>query len=80
MATIYPPAVSPATVARALAGRVLRETLDRLDDRELLGIVGSLEAASESRAAACELLVARYRNLVSSCVQRYRGSLSRPRT
>jgi RNA polymerase sigma-B factor len=41
-------------------------------DRELLGMVRSLPAASQSRAAACELLVARHRNLVYSCVRRYR--------
>jgi RNA polymerase sigma-B factor len=77
MAAISPPAVSAVAtrVARAPAGRVLRETLDSLDDRELLGIIGSLEAASESRAAACELLVSRHRLLVRSCVQRYRASI-----
>ncbi|MGD0928369.1 MAG: sigma-70 family RNA polymerase sigma factor [Streptosporangiaceae bacterium] len=77
MAAISPPAVSAAatTVPRAPAGRVLRETLDGLDDRELLGIVGSLAAAGESRVAACELLVSRHRSLVRSCVQRYRASL-----
>ena len=36
-------------------------------------MVGSLAADSQSRAAACELLVARHRNLVYSCVRRYRG-------
>ena len=54
---------------------MLQKTLCGLDDRELLGIVGSPEAASQSRVAACELLVARHRSLVYSCVQRYRGSL-----
>jgi RNA polymerase sigma-B factor len=53
---------------------VLQETLGGLDDRELLSIVGSLEATSQSRARACELLVARHRRLVYSCVRRYRGS------
>jgi RNA polymerase sigma-B factor len=42
-----------------------------LDDRELLGMVGSLPWESGTRAAACELLVARHRNLVYSCVRRY---------
>src|ERR1039458_6651279 len=74
MTAISPPAVS-ADATRVPAGRVLQETLGGLDDRELLGIVGSLEAASQSRVAACELLVTRYRPLVHSCVQRYRGSL-----
>jgi RNA polymerase sigma-B factor len=41
------------------------------DDRELLGMVRSLPGSSQSRAAACELLVARHRNLVYSCVRRY---------
>jgi RNA polymerase sigma-B factor len=53
------------------AGRILHG-LAGLDDRELLGIVGSLPRSSERRAAACELLVGRYRGLVRSCVQRYR--------
>jgi RNA polymerase sigma-B factor len=44
-----------------------------LDDRELLGMVGSLPGGSRTRAAACELLVARHRNVVYSCVRRYRG-------
>jgi RNA polymerase sigma-B factor len=54
-----------------VAGRVL-QGLAGLDDRELLGIVGSLPHSCERRAAACELLVGRYRNVVQSCVQRYR--------
>ena len=48
--------------------------LGRLDDRELLGIVQSQPFASPRRAAACELLVSRHRNLVRSCVQRYKRS------
>lgn len=43
-----------------------------LDDRQLLGIVRSQPRASERRAAACELLVSRHRNMVRSCVQRYK--------
>jgi DNA-directed RNA polymerase specialized sigma subunit len=58
-------------VLPAPAGRILQD-LDGLDDRELLGIVGSLRRSSERRAAACELLVGRYRNMVWSCVQWYR--------
>ncbi|WP_187365803.1 sigma-70 family RNA polymerase sigma factor [Trebonia kvetii] len=42
-----------------------------LDDRALLGIVGLLPPGSGRRAAACELLVSRYRWLVRSCVRRY---------
>ncbi len=48
-----------------------RQELAELDDRALLGIVGSLPRFSQRRAAACELLVGRYRDLVWSCVQRY---------
>jgi hypothetical protein len=58
-------------VLPAPAGRILQD-LDGLDDRELLGIVGSLRRSSERRAAAYELLVGRYRNMVWSCVQWYR--------
>jgi len=50
-----------------------RQELAELDDRELLGIVSSLPRFSERRMAACELLVGRYRGLVWSCVQRYKG-------
>jgi RNA polymerase sigma-B factor len=53
------------------AGRIV-QALAGLDDRELLGIVGSLPRSSERRAAACELLVGRHRGLVRLCVQRYR--------
>ncbi len=71
---------SPATSARdaalvpaAPARWVPEKRLAGLNDRELLDMVGSLPAASPSRAAAYELLVARHRKLVYSCVQRYRG-------
>src|SRR5258708_29587489 len=57
----------------APAGRMLKD-LGRLDDRQLLRIVQSLPRASGRRAAACELLVSRHRNLVRSCVQRYKRS------
>jgi RNA polymerase sigma factor (sigma-70 family) len=43
-----------------------------LDDRQLLGIVRTLPRSSERRAAACDLLVSRHRNVVWSCVQRFR--------
>ena len=59
--------------APAVAGRVAGD-LPGLDDRELLRIVQSLPRASRRRVAACELLVSRHRNLVRSCVQRYKGS------
>lgn len=48
--------------------------LDGLDDGELLAVIRSLPRASERRAAACELLVGRHRDLVRSCVRRYRRS------
>jgi RNA polymerase sigma-B factor len=55
------------------ASRML-QNLAGLDDQELLGILRSLPRSSERRAAVCELLVGRYRNLVRSCVHRYRRS------
>ena len=51
-----------------------RKELSELEDGELLALVGSLPRSSETRAAALDLLVARYRNLVRSCVQRYARS------
>jgi RNA polymerase sigma-B factor len=42
-----------------------------LHDRELLELFGSLPPSSELRAAACEVLVTRYRSLVRSCARRY---------
>jgi len=62
-----------ATAPPAATGRTL-ESLAGLDDRELLRIVRSQPLASARRAAACELLVSRHRNLVRSCVQRYNRS------
>ena len=50
----------------------MHRELAEMDDRELLGITGSLPRFSQRRIAACELLVGRYRGLVWSCVQRYR--------
>ena len=66
--------------SRVPAGWTHQE-LAELDDGELLGIVSSLPRFSQRRIAACELLVGRYRDLVWSCVQRYRtASVSRPKT
>jgi RNA polymerase sigma-B factor len=59
---------APAPTSRALAD------LAGLEDRELLRIVRSHPLGSAERAGACELLVARHRNLVRSCVQRYKRS------
>ena len=66
-------------VPHAPAGEVLQEPLGGLDDQELLSIVGSLEATSQSRAWACELLVARHRRLVYSCVGGTGAAQSQPR-
>jgi RNA polymerase sigma-B factor len=66
-------ASKPGRVPPAPTGRALRE-LTRLDDNALLDIVRSMPRASNLRAAACELLVSRHRQLVRSCVQRYRHS------
>jgi RNA polymerase sigma-B factor len=51
-----------------------RQDLAGLSDRELLALAGSMPRSSQRRAAARDLLVARYRNLVRSCVQRYSRS------
>ena len=59
--------------ARSPAGPV-HTGLAGLADSELLEILRSLPQASERRAAACEVLVSRYRHLVWSCAQRYRRS------
>jgi RNA polymerase sigma-B factor len=68
MTVIAPAAPAPAPVFPP--GSVLSE-LAGLDDLELLAIFRSLPPASERRAAACEVLVARYRGLVRSCARRY---------
>jgi RNA polymerase sigma-B factor len=62
----------PAT-PMAPTGRTL-DDLAQLDDRALLRIVRDQPLASPRRAAACELLVGRHRNLVRSCVARYKRS------
>ena len=64
------PTRQPVPTSPAPAGWT-RQELAELDDRELLGIAGSLPRFSQRRMAACELLVVRYRGLVWSCVQRY---------
>jgi RNA polymerase sigma-B factor len=51
-----------------------RQDLAGLSDRELLALAGSMPRSGQRRAAARDLLVARYRNLVRSCVQRYSRS------
>jgi RNA polymerase sigma-B factor len=64
------PSCQPVPTPPAPAGWT-RQELAELDDRELLGIAGSLPRLGQRRMAACELLVVRYRYLVRSCVQRY---------
>jgi RNA polymerase sigma-B factor len=64
------PSCQPVPTPPAPAGWT-RQGLTELDDRELLGIAGSLPRLGQRRMAACELLVVRYRYLVRSCVQRY---------
>ena len=64
------PRCQPVPTPPAPAGWT-RQELAELDDRELLGIAGSLPRSGQRRMAACELLVARYRYLVRSCAQRY---------
>lgn len=80
MATISPGStISPGTIAagpsEALAAASVAgqstSWLAGLDDGELLGMAQSLPRASERRAAACELLVSRHRNMVRFCVRRY---------
>jgi len=69
------PSGQPVPTPPAPAGWT-RQELAELDDRELLGMAGSLPRLGQRRMAACELLVVRYRYLVRSCVQRYnRGSV-----
>ena len=61
---------STATPIRPLRGA----DLNRLDDLRLLEVMRSLPADSERRAAACDILVSRYKKLVRSCVRRYMDS------
>jgi RNA polymerase sigma-B factor len=64
------PRCQPVPAPSAPAGST-RQELAELDDRELLGIAGSLPRFGQRRMAACELLVVRHRYLVRSCAQRY---------
>jgi len=52
----------------------MADVLAAMDDGKLLGIVNSLPAGSERRAAAYAVLVSRYRGLVWACAQRYSRS------
>ena len=64
-------AAGAATAVSAGAGAGAGGGLAVLEDRELLGLVRSEPVGSGRRSAACELLVARHRALVRSCVRRY---------
>jgi RNA polymerase sigma-B factor len=77
MAAISSGAVSVAESVPGSAappGRMLKQDLAGLDDRELLDIVRLPPPANQRRAVACELLVSRYQGLVWSCVRRYLSS------
>jgi RNA polymerase sigma-B factor len=50
------------------------QSLDSLDDLELLTAMQSLPRESERREQACDILVNRYSKLVRSCVRRYMDS------
>jgi RNA polymerase sigma-B factor len=52
-------------------GWTVKEDLAGLDDQALAALVQSLPRASQRRASAGELLVARYQGLVRSCVRPY---------
>lgn len=54
------------------------QDLPRCPDRALLSLIRSLPRSSSQRAAACEVLVARYQPLVRSCARKYRGSPESP--
>ena len=67
-------AAGPPAAAPPAAAVTSRRYLAGLDDGELLAITRSLPQASDSAAAARELLVLRHRGLVRACVARYRSS------
>jgi hypothetical protein len=82
MAAISSKTASAAESVQVLppAERRILEDLAVLDDRQLLGIVRALPRFSERRAAACDLLVSRHRNVVWSWCSGSGAALSRPRT
>src|SRR5436190_972758 len=63
-----------ATTATRLSPLHAPDQLDHLDDLELLKVMRSLPSRSARRAAACDVLVNRYKKLVRSCVRRYMDS------
>jgi RNA polymerase sigma-B factor len=50
------------------------QSLDSLDDLELLTAMQSMPRESDRREQACDILVSRYAKLVRSCVRRYMDS------
>ena len=62
--------VASLTGSVAAPGRNLAER----DDGELLNLVHALPRGSETRSAACEILVTRYQSLVRSCTRKYLSS------
>src|ERR1700750_2711905 len=63
-----------ATTATRVTSLHAAEPLDHLDDLELLRVMRALPQQSPRRAAACDVLVGRYKKLVRSCVRRYMDS------
>ena len=63
-----------ATTATRLSPLHAPDQLDHLDDLELLRVMRSMPDHSARRAAACDVLVSRYKKLVRSCVRRYMDS------
>lgn len=64
----------PPADSRPEPTSLLLRQLTRRPDRELLEIIRTEPRSSERRAAACDVLVSRHRNLVWSCARRYQGS------
>ena len=70
--------VAEHTDAELRPVRYLSGDLEQCSDDELLGLIRSQPQGSGQRAAACEVLVSRYRTLVRSCANRYRRSPEAP--
>jgi RNA polymerase sigma-B factor len=68
------PGLADCPAADEVPGSQLPGQLDQRSDDELLGMIRSEPAGRAQRAAACEVLVGRYRSLVRSCANRYRRS------
>ncbi|HUJ08188.1 MAG TPA: SigB/SigF/SigG family RNA polymerase sigma factor [Streptosporangiaceae bacterium] len=62
------------TRAATMIRPVTPTELNQAGDDDLLAMIRSLPRESPLREAACEVLVARYRPLVRSCVRRFSGS------